>query len=703
MNNEEFIADTDPLAGLIDDRQSAGKYLSMFVDEADQCLDEITDALLALESGHGENNLDRLFVAAHRLKGSAASIGLARTAKLAHLAEDLLQDLVDHGRMPTPKISDALLLFADELRNCIGTIKEGRFETGRFGVVARELLAARDVRPKTSEKPQGEAGTSAKPRPTALLPLDLHRRVAAAIGESRDAAIVGLAFFEPGQPLVGLKARLLHNKLSNLGRVCYFDPPIEEAEDREELGAVMFGVVAEQSPKAVQDMVRLGGVQQLTIEPLIWPDDAPEEAPPETAPSAGNARPAETLRVDVERLDQLMGLVGQLTMGRSRLTEVVQRLRDALANRRPAESALNDLAEAIHALDRVGDGLQRTALDMRMVPIGPLFMRFHRVVRDIARTSGKDIRLIIDGEKTELDKRMIDELTDPLIHAVRNAADHGIESPPDRLAAGKPRQGTISLDACHRGGNIVIRISDDGGGIPIERLRARVIEMELAAPADVQAMNAQELCRFVWTPGFSTAPNVSEVSGRGIGMDIVRSKIEELGGSIDLDTEPGKGTTVAITLPLTLAILPCLLLEIRGEIFAVPTESVTEIIDVGLNEATTVCGRPAALVRGQMLPIVEIDAIFGESREKTKDAEDAAAWAGQDGSASDTTLVILGPPGRRIGLAVDRVFGEEDVVVKSIAANYRNINGLAGAGIRGNGRVFLILDPDAISLQERQQ
>lgn len=708
MTNVEIIADNNPLAGLIDDRESAAKYLSMFVDESERCLDEITDAMLSLEAGRGEKNLERLFIAAHRLKGSAASIGLDRTAKLAHLAEDLLQDLVDSGKAPTPEASDAILMFADELRRCLETIKQGQFETGGYEAVAQELLAARDQRIAISAERKVEA-----PRPssfaaspssdqTTSLPPELHRRVASAMGASRDPALVGQVIFEPKLLLVGLKARLVYEKLSNLGRVRYFNPPIEVAENCEEIDSVMFGVAAEQSPEVAKDMVRVAGIRRMTIEPLVRPDESPSEAPPESVPAAGDARPAETLRVEVERLDQLMGLVGQLSMGRSRLAEAVGRLRGALANRQTTDAALNDLTEALHALDRIGDGLQRTALDMRMVPIGPLFMRFHRVVRDIARSSGKDIRLKIDGEKTELDKRMIDELADPLIHAIRNAADHGIEPPEARLEAGKPRQGTISLDACHRGGSIVINISDDGRGLDGERLRARAVEMGFVAPAEAQAMTLQELCRFVWMPGFSTARNVSEVSGRGIGMDIVRLKIEELGGSVDLDTEPGQGTTVTITLPLTLAILPSLLMEIRGEAYAVPMESVVEIICVGPRDTTTVFGHPGALVRGQMLPIITLDAVFDKSKGNARGEDARSAAPDQNGfAAAGTTLVLLGPPERRIGLAVDRVLGEEDVVVKSIAANYRNITGLAGAGIRGNGRVFLILDPDALlSLQE---
>ncbi len=550
--------------------------------------------------------------------------------------------------------------------------------------------------------------------------------------DQRDTALIGKAIFEPDLPLAGLKARLLYEKLSKLGEVCYFDPPAEDVENRERLDAVVFGVATEKSPQAVRHLLRQAGIRWMAIEPLVHPSRSgnPHLGVPRRIGRArqdGRCRlqkPAETVRVDVERLDQLMNLAGQLSIGQSRLAEVGGRLKEAVAGHKPAEILLGDLVEAIQMLERTGDGIQQAALGMRMVPIGPLFARFHRAIRDITHANGKDIRLAISGEQTELDKRMIDQLGDPLIHAVRNAADHGIESPEDRAAAGKPRQGTISLDACHRGGNVVIRVSDDGRGLDAERLRAKAVEMGLLSPADAQGMTPRELYRLAWTPGLSTAEKLSEVSGRGMGMDIVRSRIEDLNGAVELESEPGRGTTVVIKLPLTLAILPSLMAEAGGEVFAVPLESVVEIVEVGPRDATTVRGRPAALVRGRVLPIVTLDAAFNRvsrhtgtyqedrhsclskaicpktPREQESDRQECLSSCGEK-----CMLVVLGSPDRQIGLAVDRVLGEEDVVVKSLAANYRNVAGIAGAGISGEGRVFLILDPPALmkNIQEHEQ
>ena len=315
-----------------------------------------------------------------------------------------------------------------------------------------------------------------------------------------------------------------------------------------------------------------------------------------------------------------MNLAGQLVIGKARITQISDRLKKSVAEKDFADThdGVGDLFEAIHLLDRISDGIQQGVMNMRMLPIGPLFSRFHRVIRDLTRGNGKEIHLEISGEGTELDKRMIDELGDPMIHIIRNAADHGIESPEARIAAGKPRHGTISLCAFHRGSNIIIQVSDDGHGLDTDRIRAKAIERGIVSPADAERMTPREIHQLIWLPGFSTAEKVTEVSGRGVGMDIVRSKIEELNGSIDVDSELGRGTTLTIKLPLTLAILPSLMVEIDGDVFAVPLESVAEIVSIGREEIHTVQGRPMASVRDRVVPILTLGRVFNWRQEAKK-------------------------------------------------------------------------------------
>ena len=394
------------------------------------------------------------------------------------------------------------------------------------------------------------------------------------------------------------------------------------------------------------------------------------------------SKPAETLRVDLGRLDSLMNLAGQLTLDQSRLSRIAGRLRDAVSGCRPAELLACELQDAVETLHRTTRGIRQGATAMRMVSIGPLLLRFHRIVRDVARASGKDIRLMIHGENTHLDKQMIDELGDPLIHAIRNAADHGIEPPEVRIAAGKPRQGTITIDARHRGGSVVLCVSDDGRGIDVEASATKRSSEGFCRPTTQNRMTRPQLLPLAWQPGLSTAETISDVSGRGMGMDIVRSKIEEINGVVEVDSEPGLGTTLRIRLPLTLAILPCLMMEIREEVFAVPLESVAEVVGIGPGDLAAVRGRRVARLRDQIVPIVTLDAVFhgccGRSEE------------------FDGTLVVLGNEDRQIGLAVDRVLGKEEVVVRSLEKNYCNVAGIAGASILGDGRVALILDPPVL-------
>jgi two-component system, chemotaxis family, sensor kinase CheA len=684
-------------AHLDDDWESASRYLSIFIDESFETLDELTEALLALEAGGGRENIEQLFIAAHRIKGSAASIGLNRVAKLAHLMEDLLQMLVDDKSTLTPEMADGMLACTDGLRQYVDALRSGRPAGDSFDELARKLPeakrpgdAASDHSPPESQPQPPAAETQiATVNSAPTIDAELRQLVAATVREDEtDDVLVGRVIFEPELPLVGLKARLVVEKLSNLGNICYINPPADGIENRDEIGELAFGIVANKPIDDVRRLLHVSGVQDIVIEPLGPIQPATKAAATSrAAPADPGAKPNETLRVDIERLDRLMNLAGQLAIGKARVAQIGEKLKNVLTGEHSVE-ILSDLFETIHLLDGVSDGIRQNVMDMRMVPIGPLFGRFHRVIRDITRANGKDIRLVVSGEKTELDKRMIDELGDPMIHLIRNAADHGIETPETRQAAGKPPQGTISLDACHRGSSVVIRVSDDGRGLDPERIRAKAVEKGLVTAADAELMTTQQIYQFIWLPGLSTAEKVTDVSGRGVGMDIVRSKIKDLNGTVEVQSELGRGTTFTVKLPLTLAVLPSLMVEIGGDAFAIPLESVLEIVHVDRGEVSTAHGQQIVAIRDRIIAILTLGAVF-----KWRQRQGAASDAGQ---SDRTVLVIIGEKDRQLGLAVDRVIGEEDVVIKSIAENYRNVAGVAGASILGDGRISLILDPTAL-------
>jgi two-component system, chemotaxis family, sensor kinase CheA len=482
-----------------------------------------------------------------------------------------------------------------------------------------------------------------------------------------------------------------------------------------------------------------------------------------TVKSANGAKKpkiAETIRVESDRLDHLMNLAGELvitkarfvaiTRGleelfrgssaqtlasdtRERLDGITKGLESLAAFKTPSTGASVDrwssqvrrlhdnfraiqheleliceareqikaLSETIHSLGRVSDGLQKGVLDTRMVPIGPLFERFRRVIRDLGVSSGKEVALRIGGEKTELDKRMIDELSDPLIHIVRNAVDHGLELPRDRESAGKPRVGTVSLLASHRGNSVLITASDDGRGIDYERIRRTIVTKGLTSHAEAATLSDRELAAYIWHPGLSTAETITEISGRGVGMDIVKSRIENLSGTVDVRSVPGQGTTFTIRLPLTLAIMSSLLVRIHDEIYAIPLDHIDEIVEVRSSQLYKVQGRPAMEIRKKIVALVALGDVFhwgGREHPAVRNGHCApgAPHVKTENSSDKYTVVVVQNGETTIGLLVDQLIGMQEVVLKSLERNFRSIPGLSGASILGDGRVSLILDLDAV-------
>jgi len=791
----------DYFAGIEDDDEISPKYLSIFIDETESSLDDLTEKLLA---SFEDNNTDSMLTVCHRIKGSAASVGLNRAAKLAHYMEDLLQELQLSGDQLTPEMADAMLKCSDALRSHTDDLRQGAVSTIDFNGVCLELLAAQTTGKPASQHPEQAQPSSelsdgeCEPNDAIDESQDVHPGLLDDyLSEISSAAPHGLAAhavqvgFRKGLPLVGLKARLAYEKLAQLGQVFYCQPADEDLDELENLEQLTLGVATEETTEGIYAALKFEGVEHVelkslenesksdSLEPNVNREEpkeagiveksagAPDEescekqvpkidantnvskTPQKERPPAStgqSAKPAETVRVDIDRLDQLMNLAGQLVINKARFAQIGDSLKHLTASKQSSyslanvfgtldrldstletcsgksqhhhqvdfetiasharriqadlqavqrevdqfkemRSSVNELLEAVHQLDRVSDGIQKSVMDTRMVPIGPLFGRFKRVIRDITRDNGKDIQLVINGEKTELDKRMIDELGDPLIHMIRNCADHGIESPEKREASGKPRQGTVTLDAFHRGNSILIQVKDDGKGLDANRIRAKAIQKEIISETDADRLTQHQMFQLIWEPGLSTAEKVTQVSGRGMGMDIVRSKIEELSGTVELDSEVGSGTTITIKLPLTLAILPSLLADIDGDVFAVPVESVVEIVRVPKKDLASVHGLTTACVRGRIISVVRLSNLFTWNRPPASTAHN---------DDDDVTLVVAGSEGQEIGLIVHELLGEEDIVIKSLAENYRNVDGVAGASILGDGRVSLILDVGAL-------
>lgn len=756
----------DSLIKLTDDEDIPEKYIAIFIDESEQTLEELSELLLA---GGGIEVLESMLTVCHRLKGSAASIGLHRVAHVAHRMEDLLQDLRSRKHAIEGQLTDALLANVDALRNFVAGLKNGTpndnleqpFQTLHAAVCGLQ------VRIPVLGSSQTNSINSATWN-------DIRQH--APLGK---AGFVGSVALDPRLDLAPLKASLLLEKLHHLGEVFHSQPTPEELDQCTTVEQLTFGIATDCSEAVLRSGLLIQGVVEISLRPL---SELVESAPPPTAPistsiaavsrtqataplapktetnipdadgsgstpsaaasTAAKAKPTETLRVDIDRLDQLMSLAGQLVINKARFLQIgsqlkelssfksslhcvsaanntaeriaaafqdsadpsrsldtdslrsltgklcndLQQLQKELSEITKVRGAVNELNEAVHQLGRVSDGIQTTVMDTRMVPIGPLFTRFKRVVRDLSRDNHKQIELKICGENTELDKRMIDELGDPLIHLIRNSADHGIELPEERVAAGKPALGTITLNAFHRGNRIVIQIADDGRGLNADRIRKKALSKGLITEAEAERMSSHQIYQLIWKPGLSTAEQITEVSGRGMGMDIVISKIEQLNGSIDLTSEPGIGTRFEIKLPLTMAIVPSLLTVVDGEVFAIPVETIVEIVQLPPESMPTVQGKITARVRERIISVVALNELF--------------AWHGTHDQLSAChppgTLVVVGHDGNELALAVDDLLGEQDVVIKSLEENFQNVEGIAGASILGDGRVSLILDVSAL-------
>jgi two-component system chemotaxis sensor kinase CheA len=447
--------------------------------------------------------------------------------------------------------------------------------------------------------------------------------------------------------------------------------------------------------KSVQETVRpevpAGGTfateeKEVNVEEAAHPPDAQMETgddrdtrPQQAAGSQGaqttQPRAADSsIRVDVARLDALMNLVGELVLGRNRLSQIAHQAGEEYGSLPVAR----ELAETNSHIDFITTELQMAVMKTRMLPISKVFNKLPRLIREVTKEMGKEIDLVLVGEDTELDKTLIEELNDPMVHLMRNAADHGVETPHERIALGKPARGAVTVKAAHEGNHIVISVEDDGKGMNPDVLKKKAVEKGMLTEAQARELTAPEAFNLIFAPGFSTAQKVTNVSGRGVGMDVVRTNIQKLKGTIDIDSEPNKGSKFTIRLPLTLAIIQALLVEANKEIFSIPLDSVLEVVRVNEKEISTINGRPVIRLRNSVLPLARLGEVLS---------------SGVNGNHDDAMyIVVVGLAEQRLGIVVDSLLGQKEVVIKSIGEYLGNIRGIAGSTILGDGRVIMIID-----------
>ena len=620
-----------------------------FLVEAFELIEQIDHDLVELESNPEDLELlNRIFRVAHTVKGSSSFLNFDVLTKLTHHMEDVLNKARRDELKITPDIMDVVLESVDMMKGLLHGIRDNGNDTD-VGINIEDICQ------RLTAISEGGA-----PEPTAAAPTP------AAAPEPEPAQAVQA---EPEPEPVS------DDNLSNLS----------DSEVEAEIERLLKVRKAEDQARRAQKAA--GG--EATVAKPAAPAPVSTAAKPAAAPkkteekkvpaaSGGGNADEQTIRVEVKRLDHLMNLIGELVLGKNRLLKIY----DDVEERYEGEKFLEELNQVVSSLSLVTTDIQLAVMKTRMLPIAKVFNKFPRMIRDLSRELNKQIDLEITGEETELDKSIVEQIGDPLVHMIRNSCDHGVEDGPTRLAAGKPEKGTIQLKAYNEGNHIVIEITDDGKGLDADMLKAKSIEKGIITEREADTMSDKEAFGLIFKPGFSTAAKVTNVSGRGVGMDVVKTNIEKLNGIIDIESEIGKGTTMKLKIPLTLAIMQSLLVGAQEEFFAIPLASVLETVRVPIDDIYTIDGKNVLRLRDEVLSLVKLSDIFGVKQ----------VFENSD----QTYVVVIGVAESKLGIIVDNLVGQEEVVIKSMGDYLQNISGIAGATIRGDGRVTLIVDVGAM-------
>ncbi|UOS00656.1 chemotaxis histidine kinase/response regulator CheAY2 [Helicobacter pylori] len=642
-----------------------------FLIEAFEMNEQLDQDLVELE--HNPEDLDllnRIFRVAHTIKGSSSFLNLNILTHLTHNMEDVLNRARKGEIKITPDIMDVVLRSIDLMKTLLVTIRDTGSDTNN-GKENEIEEAVKQLQAITSQNLEGaKEGTKEAPKEEVKEEAKKEN-----IKENREN--------KAKSPTA--KDFASDNPLANEPDLDYTNMSVEEVEaEIERLLNKRQEADKERRAQKKQEAKPKQEVASKTETPKTETPKAPktETKAKAKADTEENKAPSigveQTVRVDVRRLDHLMNLIGELVLGKNRLI----RIYGDVEERYDGEKFLEELNQVVSSISAVTTDLQLAVMKTRMQPVGKVFNKFPRMVRDLSRELGKSIELIIEGEETELDKSIVEEIGDPLIHIIRNSCDHGIEPLEERRRLNKPETGKVQLSAYNEGNHIVIKISDDGKGLDPVMLKEKAIEKGVISERDAEGMSDREAFNLIFKPGFSTAKVVSNVSGRGVGMDVVKTNIEKLNGIIEIDSEVGVGTTQKLKIPLTLAIIQALLVGVQEEYYAIPLSSVLETVRISQDEIYTVDGKSVLRLRDEVLSLVRLSDIF---------KVDAILE-----SNSDVYVVIIGLADQKIGVIVDYLIGQEEVVIKSLGYYLKNTRGIAGATVRGDGKITLIVDVGAM-------
>lgn len=611
------------------------EILEDFLVEAFELVEQIDHDLVELEANPEDLELlNRIFRVAHTVKGSSSFLNFDVLTKLTHHMEDVLNKARHNELKITPEVMDVVLESIDMMKTLLNSIRDNGNDTA-IGLDIAPICA------RLTAISEGESLESVAP---------------AKAEESEEESKEESKAEEPEVDVNKLSDDEVEAEIERLLKVRKAEDQARRAEKKK---------TQETNPAPSKQATQ---AQNTTAEKKV----------PAAGGGSSGANMDQTIRVEVKRLDHLMNLIGELVLGKNRLLKIY----DDVEERYDGEKFLEELNQVVSQLSIVTTDIQLAVMKTRMQPIAKVFNKFPRVVRDLGRELGKQMELEISGEETELDKSIVEEIGDPIMHMIRNSCDHGIEDPATRVANGKPEKGTVNLKAYNEGNHIVVEIADDGKGLDADVLKAKAMEKNLITEREADQMSDKEAFALIFKPGFSTAKKITNVSGRGVGMDVVKTNIEKLNGVIEIDSELGKGTVMKLKIPLTLAIIQSLLVGTQEEFYAIPLASVLETVRVPIDDIYTIEGKNVLRLRDEVLSLVRLSDVFGVKQVLE--------------NTDQTYVVVIGVAESKLGIIVDTLVGQEEIVIKSMGEYLQNIQGIAGATIRGDGRVTLIIDVAAM-------
>jgi two-component system chemotaxis sensor kinase CheA len=664
------------------------QYLNIFVEEAKEHLQNMNEVLLELEKNPSHlGHINEIFRVAHTIKGMSGTMGFHNMANLTHEMENVLQAARNSEIELSEGVIDILFECFDALDSSVNNIVE----------VGSEINESNETLIKKLSLLLGKEKSIKEDNREKMDKLDIDNYVLDSISkaekEGRDVFQIDFHLSETCM-LKSARAFIIFSTLETLGEVAYSSPPVEDIEDEKfEYDFSIILVSDTEKSILIKDLNNISEIKSIDItnfdtsnfnivnsanlegvtdtnlnEDSNLPNSELSHKPEKT--NQGNSpKIGKTVRVDIDRLDNLMNLVSELIIIKTRM--------DDLSEKNSGEN----MNEAIEYLERITTNLHDAVMKVRMVPIERVFNRFPRLVRDLSKELGKEIDLQMSGEETEVDRTVIDEIGDPLIHLIRNSIDHGIEMPNDRLKVGKSEKGTVTLKSYPDGNNVVIEVEDDGKGIDYNLVKKKAIEKGIIDEKEAENLSIEDSIDLLFSAGFSTADKVSDISGRGVGLDVVRSKIESINGNIEIESFKDKGTKFIIRIPLTLAIIQALLVRLDEEIYAIPLSSITEITNISEDQIRDVQGQDIVLYRGKTLPIIKLKNILGLNYNE---------------QSEDLVVIVVKKGEKQAGLIVDNLIGQQEIVIKGLGKYLSSIKYLSGATILGNGNISLIVDVNSL-------